>query len=161
MGLAAASYLMHMENAVGLQGFQYGFLIVLACFGYAVSTNLIKKNLFDIPSIAINAISFVLVGWLAIIILFSFTDFTYILLKNDYGMASLGYISTLAISSTALASVVYFKLIKETNALFASSVSYLTPVVAISWGLFNSEILSVYHFAGMGLILTGIYLSKD
>lgn len=161
LGLAGASYLMHLENTVGLQGFQYGFLIVLACLGYAISTNLIKKDLSDIPSLAISAISFALVGWVAILILFTFTNFTHVLLNNENGMSSLGYIATLAVSSTALASVVYFKLIKETSALFAASVSYLTPVVAVSWGLIDGEILSVYHFAGMALILFGIYLSKD
>lgn len=161
LGLVGASYLMFLESNVGLQGFQYGILILIACLGYAISTNLIKKNLSDIPSLAISAISFALVGWLAIFILFAFTNFTDVLLSDEHGVSSLGYIATLAISSTALASVVYFKLIKETSALFAASVSYLTPMVAVSWGLVDGEVLSVYHFVGMGLILIGIYLSKD
>lgn len=161
LGILGASYLMHLENTVNFEGFQYGFLIVIACLGYAVSTNLIKKSLSDIPSLAISAISFALVGWIALIILVSFTDFTTVLVAHEKGLTSLGYIATLAISSTALASVVYFKLIKETSALFAASVSYLTPVIAVSWGLLDGEVLSILHILGMALILAGIYLSKD
>ncbi len=161
LGLAGAVYLMNQENHVGWEGFQFGFLIVIACLGYAVSTNLIKKELSSTPSLAISAISFALVGWIAIVFLFTFTDFTSVLRNEENAYSALGYIATLAFSSTALASIVYFKLIKETSALFAASVSYLTPVVAVGWGLLDGELMSVFHIAGLALILAGIYLSKD
>ena len=41
--------------------------------------------------------------------------------------------------------------------LFASSVTYLVPVVAIMWGVWDGEVLFPLHFAGMVLILLGIY----
>ena len=161
LGLGGASYLMYLENTVGFQGFQFGFLIVIACLGYALSTNIIKKSLSGIPSLAISAISFALIGWVAIMVLFTFTDFIWVVKNQPGAYNALGYVATLALSSTALASIIYFKLIKETSALFAASVSYLTPVVAIAWGLFDGEAISLKHFTGLGMILLGIYLSKD
>ena len=46
---------------------------------------------------------------------------------------------------------------QRTDALFAASVTYLIPIVAIGWGLFDGEILSLIQVGGMVLILVGVY----
>jgi drug/metabolite transporter (DMT)-like permease len=40
-------------------------------------------------------------------------------------------------------------------------VSYLIPIVAIGWGVFDGELITIYHFIGFILILFGVYLSKS
>ena len=45
-----------------------------------------------------------------------------------------------------------------TTAIFASSVTYLVPIVAIFWGILDGENIYALHLAGMLLILIGIYL---
>jgi drug/metabolite transporter (DMT)-like permease len=73
-------------------------------------------------------------------------------------LTSLGYISVLAIFGTALSVIIFNVLIRNTNALFASSVTYLIPVVAMGWGIFDGEDVQMLHFLWIGLILAGVYL---
>ncbi|RYE06681.1 MAG: EamA family transporter, partial [Sphingobacteriales bacterium] len=54
--------------------------------------------------------------------------------------------------------VLFNKLLHMTTALFASSTTYLMPVVALLWGVFDGEPLGLIHFAGMATILGGVYI---
>ena len=54
----------------------------------------------------------------------------------------------------------FYKLVQQTNAVFAASVAYLIPIVAIAWGAWDGEYISFYHLFGMVLIVIGVYLSK-
>ena len=56
--------------------------------------------------------------------------------------------------------MIVMKLIQMNTAIFASSVAYLIPIVAILWGLSDGEVLYPLHYAGMILIFTGIYFSN-
>ena len=71
-----------------------------------------------------------------------------------------GAVVLLALLSTVLASVIFFRLVQWTSPVFASMISYLVPLVAVAWGLFDGESISLVHFLGMALILSGIYLVK-
>jgi drug/metabolite transporter (DMT)-like permease len=71
-----------------------------------------------------------------------------------------GYIALLALMSTALANLMFNKLLKITDPIFASSVTYIMPVVAVMWGVIDREQLLPGHFAGMALILGGVYLAN-
>jgi drug/metabolite transporter (DMT)-like permease len=48
-----------------------------------------------------------------------------------------------------------------TSPLFSSMVSYLVPAVAVLWGVIDGEPITLMHSAGMGLILFGVYLSRN
>jgi drug/metabolite transporter (DMT)-like permease len=50
------------------------------------------------------------------------------------------------------------KLIKVSGALAASSVTYLIPIVAVIWGLWDHESLGLFHITGLAAILCGVYL---
>ena len=50
------------------------------------------------------------------------------------------------------------QLIKETTAIFASTVTYLIPIVAIGWGIVDGETITFYDVMYMLLILGGILL---
>ena len=67
--------------------------------------------------------------------------------------------ATLAIAGTLIAWMLFYKLVQRTDALFAASVTYLIPIVAISWGLLDGEVLSIIQVGGMLLILTGVYFT--
>jgi drug/metabolite transporter (DMT)-like permease len=55
--------------------------------------------------------------------------------------------------------MLFYRLVQRTDALFAASVTYLIPVVAITWGLLDGELLGVLQVGGMALILTGVYFT--
>lgn len=133
------------------------FYVVLATVCYALSVNIIKKYLSEVDSVTATVWALMFIGPVAGCYLFS-TDFTERLVNHPGAWNSLGYTSVLAIFGTALSVIVFNTLIKNTNALFASSVTYLIPIVAMGWGIFDNEAVSILHFAWIGLILLGVYL---
>ena len=64
----------------------------------------------------------------------------------------------LGLLGTALSTVIFNKLIKISNALYASSVTYLIPIVAVLWGVFDGEAFELVHLLAMAGILLGVYL---
>ena len=137
----------------------YVWLIVLATICYAVSLNFIKIYLSGLSSVVITSLALLTAGPPALVILF-LTDFKDRLINTPGIFEYVGYIAILGILGTAIALLFYTKLIHMTNAIFASSVTYLVPVVAILWGLFDGESIYPLHLAGLALIFTGIYLSN-
>jgi drug/metabolite transporter (DMT)-like permease len=73
---------------------------------------------------------------------------------------SFGYIALLALMSTAVANLLFYKLLRITTPIFAASVTYIMPVVAVMWGVIDGEQLLPGHFLGMALILGGVYLAN-
>jgi drug/metabolite transporter (DMT)-like permease len=66
----------------------------------------------------------------------------------------------LGIGPTAIATLVYFRLIARAGPTFMSLVNYMSPVVALSLGaLFLDEPLRPSALAALGLILSGIALA--
>ena len=55
--------------------------------------------------------------------------------------------------------IIFFKLIQMSSPIFASSVTYLIPVVAFCWGLFDNESLTIVQGLGAAIILVGVYFS--
>jgi drug/metabolite transporter (DMT)-like permease len=65
----------------------------------------------------------------------------------------------LGIVGTALANILFFKLIQLSSPVFASSVTYLIPVVAFMWGLVDNESITLIQGLGAAIVLVGVYLS--
>jgi len=73
------------------------------------------------------------------------------------GLGALGAVAGLAVLSTALAYVLYFRLLATAGASNLALVTFLVPVSAILLGfLFLDEVLLPRHLAGMALIGLGL-----
>lgn len=142
-----------------LENTRYALLIIAATICYGTSVNFIKRYLQEIHPLAISGVSLFFVGMLSWAFLFT-TNFSSRIMESALSRESLFYISILALFSTSLASILFFWLTQKTDALFASTVTYMIPVVAIGWGLLVGESFSLIHLLGMSLILLGIYLSS-
>lgn len=136
----------------------FGLFVVIATICYALSVNIIKKELNEVNSITATVWAMMFIGPLGGIYLFGFTDFTSKLSSNPLAYNSLGYIVVLAVFGTALSVIVFNVLIRNTNALFASSVTYLIPIVALVWGILDGEDVQLLHFVWIVIILLGVYL---
>ncbi len=137
----------------------YALLVVAATVCYATSVTLVKRYLQTTPSLAITAVSFAMIGLPALAYLLG-SDFLFRLQHHPAAWASLGYIAILAIVGTALANIIFFYMTQRTSALFASTVTYFIPVIAVLWGLLDGEQLGWVHVGGMVLILAGVYLAS-
>ena len=133
-------------------------LPIVAAASYGLNVNLIKRYLQETPPMAVTAMSFAVIGPLAGIYLFGFSNFSTQLINHPKGVSSFIYISILGVVGTALAVWLFNMLIKETSALFASSVTYLIPVVAVMWGVLDGESFYLMQFFAALIVLLGISL---
>ena len=133
------------------------WLIVIATICYALSVNIIRYKLQAVDSILISGFALSIVGPPTGIYLFT-TDFTERITNNPHALISLGYVLLLAIFGTAISIVLFNRLIKLSGALFASSVTYLIPIVALLWGLADGEHMGIPHLLAMAAILGGVYM---
>lgn len=158
LGFAGAAGLIMSKSGISLNlDLGYSMLLVLATFFYGVSANMIRNRCQDIASVDISAMAFSFIGPPAIILLLS-SGFPETMKSHPESMKALGYVALLSICGTALAVVLYNKLLKETSALFGSSVTYLMPLVAVMWGLLDGERFYRIQLLFAALVLAGIYL---
>lgn len=138
-------------------GIGFAWLIVIATVCYGINTHIIKRYLQEIHPITITAIAFAIALVPAVIYLFV-TGLPETLGGNQYAVASLCYIAILAVMGSAVASITFNKIIQRTSALFAASVTYLIPLVALWWGFLAGEQIGMIDFFAMMIILAGVYL---
>lgn len=134
-------------------------LLVLAALFYAISVNVVGNKLRGVSSLDITAISFIFVGIPSVVYLL-FSDFYSLLTTHPEGWHAFEAIAALSLIGTVLATLLFFRLVHDTGAVFASTVAYLIPVVAVILGILDGEEFSVFYFLSAALILIGIYLSK-
>jgi drug/metabolite transporter (DMT)-like permease len=139
------------------QNYWYAFLVIIASVGYALNANMVKKYLSDLDPLAITTGNFLLLIIPATIVL-SFTDFFTTYKATETQLNSLGYVAILSIVGTGIAKTIYNKLVQISDPVFSSSVTYLIPIVAIIWGVFDGETLSFVQVLGAVIILFGVYL---
>jgi len=136
----------------------YAVLVILASICYALNVNLIKRFLSDVKPLSITTGNFSVMLIPAVIILFS-TDFisNVTLPTTQHSML---FIMVLGIVGTGVANILFFKLIQISSPVFASSVTYLIPIVAFFWGLLDHEMLTPFQFFGAFVILIGVNLAN-
>jgi drug/metabolite transporter (DMT)-like permease len=161
VGLLGTIILMVSRSGASFTGFNsYGLLIVAACAFYGFNLNFIKFKITGLGSAAITSVSIALIGPLGAVYLFGFTDFMQTLETTPGAWTSAGYVALLALLSTAIAVLIFNKLVRITTPLFASTVTYIMPLVSVGWGVLDGERLYLTHFIGMGAILGGVYLAN-
>ena len=139
------------------QNYYYAILVLIASICYAVNVNLIKKYLHDLSPLSITTGNFMVLFFPAFIILF-FSGF-FEVVHDVKVQESVLFIIILGVVGTGIANILFFKLIQMSSPVFATSVTYLIPVVAFCWGLLDNEMLTPVQFLGAFIVLIGVYLS--
>jgi drug/metabolite transporter (DMT)-like permease len=139
------------------QNYYYAILVLIASVCYATNVNLIKRHLSDLTPLSITTGNFLILLFPALGIL-SFTDFFDVIYVEKV-QHSLWFILILGVVGTGIANVIFFKLIQISSPVFATSVTYLIPIVAFFWGLLDNEVLTFVQCIGAFIILVGVYLS--
>jgi len=145
-----------------LGGFNaWALLIVLACACYGLNLNFIKFKVIGLDPMTLISVSLLFIAPLAYVYLFGFTGFTHKLLHVPGAWKAFMFIAILALMSTAVANLLFYKLLRIASPLFTSSVTYVMPVVSVMWGVIDGEVLLWGHFFGMALILGGVFLANQ
>ena len=114
------------------ENYYYAILIIIASVFYGINVNLIKKYLSDLKPLTISTGNFIVMFIPALVVLY-FTGF-FDIVHQEKVQNSLGFIVILGIVGTGLSNILFFKLIQLSSPVFASSVTYIIPVVAIMLG---------------------------
>ncbi len=138
--------------------YMYSLLVIFSSVGYALNSNLIMTKLKDLNALSITTATFLITLIPSIIVLF-YTDFFTDYNGSSTQINSLIFIIFKAGIGTALAMVLYNKLVHISSAVFASSVTYLIPIVALIWGYFDGEKVTFWQFFAGFLILFGVFFA--
>lgn len=142
-------------RSIGFQNVTYSLYAIIATVMYGVNVNLVSHKLKQLPSIQIAslAFSFLLIPSL-IILAFTgyFSDKENILSVSTLASCVLG------VGGTAIATVLFYRLIKLAGTLLASLVTYGIPFVALFWGLLEGEPVSIWEIVCLFIILSGVWL---
>lgn len=146
------------NQATNSENIWFSLFVVIASICYAININLIKKYLHDLKPLSISTGNFSVMFLPALLILLC-TDF-HQKIHTEATQTALLYIVILGVVCTGIANVMYFKLIQISTPIFASSVTYLIPIVACVWGIVNNETLTFFQIISAFVILIGVYLAN-
>ena len=137
----------------------YTLLILAASCCYAINIHFIKIHLAQVGVMAITLGNFVFMAPAALVVLICSDFFTPQTLSHPEIYPAIGYITILALAGSAFAKYLFNKFVKITSAVFASSVTYTLPIVALFWGVYDGEVITQFQLLSTAVILVGVYLS--
>ncbi|RNC88008.1 MAG: permease [Winogradskyella sp.] len=142
------------------QNYFYASFIIISTLMYAANVNIIKRYLQNVKPLTIAAGNYVFIMLPAFIVLV-FTDFfsesTY---TSDLFWNAFLCVLILSVFGTALAKVLFNKVIQISTPVFATSVTYLMPIVALIWGLLDGEAFTLIQGIASIIILAGVYIAN-
>ena len=143
------------------QNYWYAFLVIIATVMYAFSINIIKRHLQHVAPIAIAVGNFAIIIIPAFIVLIFSGFFTSQVIQGPDFTMSLFYIFLLSLFGTAIAKVLFNNLVQISTPIFASSVAYIMPIIAVSWGVLDGESFGFWQGVATVIILLGVYLANS
>lgn len=139
------------------QNYWYSIFILLSALGYAFNINIIKKHLAHLSPLAVTTASFG-VAFVPSLALVAYSGFFDEISENTQMHDAFWYLLALAVFGTSLANIFFNKLIHLSNPVFAASVTYTIPLVAVLWGVWDGETINLYQLVGGAIILFGVWL---
>ncbi len=160
LGLTGAVVLVFFNAKSAVSGhLGYALICALATIFYGLNSNIIGSKLKGHHPAAIAAASFMLLGIPSVLMMVGSGGWEAVT-AHPRGWEGLGYLAFLGMVGTALASIVYFDLLQKTSTLFATSVTFLLPVMSMLIGAWDGESIGWVDVLASGMILGGLYLAR-
>jgi len=131
---------------------------VIATVCYAFNVYLLKFWLGEFKPLAISSLAIFFSGFPMLMFLVFNIHYQETVFNDSSARQAFYSLITLGVVGTAISLVCFNYLVQITSPVFASSVTYLIPVVALLWGLADGEIIGINHFFGILFIIGGIVL---
>jgi drug/metabolite transporter (DMT)-like permease len=156
IGLLGALFLILSKQHGSTEStYLFAILPVIATFCYGTNSNFVKQNFPDANALQITAIAMAIIGVPSLIYVLTAVPFS--ITTQPLFISSFSALIFLSLFGTIVAWMLFYKLVQRTDALFAASVTYLIPIVALSWGVLDGERFTPFHLVGLVLILIGVY----
>lgn len=160
VGLIGAISLIINKPEGGIEKhYEYGSLILVATLLYGINVNVIESKLSKYNPLYIASIPLSLIAIPSLACMFVF-DFPWSQALSKEFIHGTSYIAILGLAGTGLGLLLFNRLIQISNGLFASTVTYMMPVVSTFWGLYFNEAIGLIQVASLCLILLGILLVR-
>jgi len=151
--------LLSKSNLQGNMHFPLVLLIVAATILYGFNVNMVAQKLSNITSLHIAAVALSLNALPALFVLY-FTGYFTLPFHNKQLIISTSAAVVLGVLGTAIATVVFYILVKRAGGVFATMVTYGIPFIAIGWGIIYGETFGWQQAFCLVIILTGVYYSN-
>jgi drug/metabolite transporter (DMT)-like permease len=142
---------------ISFQNLSFASLVLVATFFYGLNVNVVGKFLKNIRSIDIVSVAFAFLIIPSAVILYLTGYFSISFNSPGFREASLAGI-VLGVVGTSIASILFYMLIKRSTIIFASMVTYGIPVIAVAWGVYYGESISILQIGSLFIILAGVYI---
>jgi drug/metabolite transporter (DMT)-like permease len=137
----------------------YAALILLATILYGVNVNLYSHFMKEENPVHIATVSLAFMAIPAGIVLW-YQGFFSLNFSNKVVREAVIYSSLLGIVASAIATVLFYVLVKRASGLFASLVTYGIPFIALFWGFIDGESIDLIEIGCLAIILSGVYLTN-
>jgi drug/metabolite transporter (DMT)-like permease len=133
--------------------------VIVATISYGFNVNLVSHYLKGINPVHTAAVSLVMMAVPAGLVLWQQGFF-----QLDFSGTSMQWSVLcsvlLGVVGSALATAIFYILVKNAGGLFASMVTYGIPFVALFWGALDGELVTWLEIACLGIILVGVFLTN-
>lgn len=142
---------------ISFQNLSFASLVLVATFFYGLNVNLVGKFLKNVRSIDIVSVAFAFLIIPSTLILYITGYFSMSFNNPHFQQATIASI-VLGVVGTSIASILFYMLIKRSTIIFASMVTYGIPVIAVAWGVYFGESISILQIGSLLIILAGVYI---
>ncbi len=158
VGLLGSTLLILVNTKGELSVNAYAFLVLSATLCYGTNVNLVKYKLSEIKSFHLSTFTVTIAGGLALSYMLLNGMVPHIYENALVHPLAFGAMVLLGAMGTAACQIVFNNMLTLTSSVFASSITYFIPIVALFWGLLDGEILFFWHYLGMAFIIGGILI---
>lgn len=147
------------QGGISLDNYPYALCILLATLMYGINVNVVTQYLKDIEPMKLATVSLGFMCLFALVVLWQQDVFS-MAVYDEEARLSIFYAALLGVVGSAIATALFYALIKRAGGLFASLVTYGVPVVAIFWGVVAGEVVTLMQISCLAMILGGVYLAN-
>lgn len=147
------------KKGMSFQNFGYTLLIVLATFLYGINVNMVGHYLKGLNPIHVATVSLAFMTIPSGIILWQ-QGFFLLDFNDQHVQHSIWASAGLGVAGSAIATALFYILVKKAGILFASLVTYGIPFIALLWGFRDGEKITWVKLLCLGIILLGVYLAN-
>jgi len=158
-GFVGVALLFYSWKGIGFENLGYASLVLLATVFYGMNVNMVSHFLKDLNPIHIATVS---IAFMIIPTAFVLWQENFLQLAFDDEKVQFAILEStmLGIVGTAIATALFYVLIKRAGGLFASLVTYSIPIVGIVLGIADGETVGPVQFGCLGIILAGVYITS-
>ncbi|ULQ55033.1 DMT family transporter [Flavihumibacter rivuli] len=157
IGFIGLCLLFLAKGKISFNDISYASLVLLATVFYGINVNMVGRHLKGVPSVTIAALAFSSLIIPSLLVL-ALTGFFQLPLTDSSVQWSTAASVLLGVMGTAIASIIFYVLVKRAGTVFSSLVTYGIPFVAVAWGLIYGETINLLQVACLGIILAGVFM---